>query len=75
MSLEELKAVLRFRGISYRTIAEEIGINISTFSDKMNNTNGREFTQSEIAGISTYLKLTPEDAFKYFFPDYLRNAI
>lgn len=75
MALEDLKALLRFKNISYRTLAEEIGVNISTFSDKMNNTNGREFTSSEIVNISKYLNLTPEETFKFFFPDYLWNAI
>lgn len=72
--LNELKALLRYRQISYEKLASEIGISVSTFSDKINNKNGREFVSSEIVQIGRALLLSRDEIMVYFFPDYLRNA-
>lgn len=69
MALEELKAVLRYRKISYRELAEELGLTKSTISNKINNKLGGEFTSSEILKIAQYLDLTSDEAIRYFFPD------
>lgn len=72
--MRDFKAYLRFKGIPYRELSEVITTTISTFSAKINNTDGRQFEQFEIYKLSKYLNLSSDDIMKYFFPDDLRNV-
>lgn len=72
--LEELKAHLRYLNISYRELASELDVSVSTFSDKINNKNRREFLSGEIVKIGVFLNLNKPEMMTYFFPDYLRNV-
>jgi hypothetical protein len=72
--LEDLKAYLRFKNITYKLLSSVVGCNIASISDKINNRNGRQFEQYEIFKLLEYLQLTNDEIRKYFFPDYLRNV-
>ena len=74
MELAELKAIMRYKDISQRELAEVLGVTKSTFNEKINGVGGREFLTSEINAIGTHLDLTPDEVIQYFFPDILRNA-
>lgn len=72
MSLEKLKAYLRFKNKSYREISEKLrekGFTMTkeTFSNKVNNTNGQEFSHSEIIGIKEVLCISNDEVIEYFF--------
>ena len=65
--LENLKALLRFKKISYKELSEAIGVSIGTFSEKINNRRGRSFTISEVKKICEYVEINQEEIPKYFF--------
>lgn len=71
MALEELKAILRYKKVSYRELAAVLGVQVSTFSNKINGRKGSEFTSSEILAIAQYLDFTPDELVQYFFSDIL----
>ncbi len=71
MPLEELKALLRFRKITYRQLASHLNIGVSTLCLKINRKNRLEFTSSEIVNIARYLDFEPNDVVRYFFPELL----
>ena len=72
--LDQLKAIMRFKNVSQKELAEVLGIGKSTFCDKVNGTRGKEFTTSEIKAIGTHLELAPDEVIQYFFPEFLRFA-
>lgn len=49
-----------------RTVAEFLGISLTSFYNKRNET-GTEFTKSEISKMATKWKLSPERLNKIFF--------
>lgn len=49
------------------TLSDALGISRSTFSAKINETGGAEFTQKEIMLIKERYELTPEDVTDIFF--------
>ncbi len=65
--LNNLKALLRFKNISYGELSEVIGISKGTISEKINNRKNRSFTTLEIIDICKYLDIKREDLYKYFF--------
>ncbi len=67
VELTELKAILRFKNISYRELSREIDMSIGTLSDKLNNRNGRTFSITEIKKICDYVGIMPNEIPKYFF--------
>ncbi|WP_028308772.1 helix-turn-helix domain-containing protein [Desulfitibacter alkalitolerans] len=73
MVLEELKALLRYRKITYGELSNELLVTTGTFCNKINNKKGNGFTQNEIVEISKYLDLSPDELLACFFPDYLRH--
>lgn len=67
MNKQELKAVMVRFGDNGGDLAEHLGINRSTFSSKLNESNGAEFTQSEIAKIKERYNLTASEVDAIFF--------
>jgi transcriptional regulator with XRE-family HTH domain len=67
LELHNLKALLRYKNISYGELSEYVGISKGAFSDKMNNSGGRSFNTPEIIAISEYLGLDKKDIPRYFF--------
>lgn len=58
---------MKLHGDTGTSLAECIGISRSTFSAKINETKGAEFTQSEIAIIKQRYSLNPDDVDAIFF--------
>ena len=69
MPLYGLKALLRYRGIPYRELAEILDITITTFSNKINEKNGSQFNRGEIAKMAAYLNMTQEERDRFFFAE------
>lgn len=67
MKKNELESVMKLHGDTGADLAAYLGIARSTFSAKINETNGAEFTQKEIMMIKERYNLTPEQLDKIFF--------
>lgn len=67
MRKNELEAMMKLNGDTGNTLSEYLGIARSTFSAKLNETNGAEFTQGEILAIKTKYSLTAEQVDRIFF--------
>ena len=67
MKKNELEAVMKLYGDTGADLAAYLGIARSTFSAKINETNGAEFTQGEIMRIKERYNLTPEKLSTIFF--------
>lgn len=67
MNKRKLEAKMKMYGDIGRTLASYIGIARTTLSAKMNETNGAEFTQGEIAKIKERYNLTAEEVDDIFF--------
>lgn len=62
-----LESVMKLNGDTGTSLASYLGIARSTFSAKINETNGAEFTQGEISKIKQKYSLRGEDIEKIFF--------
>lgn len=58
---------MKLHGDTGNTLAEAIGMARSTFSAKLNETNGAEFTQGEIKAIKVRYNLTATQVDSIFF--------
>jgi len=67
MDILKLKSIMVLNGDTGEILAKAIGISPQTFSAKLNEKNGSEFTQSEINTIRERYKLSPEDVEMIFF--------
>lgn len=67
MNKKLLKSKMDLFGDTGDSLASYLGINRSTFSAKLNETAGREFTQGEISMIKERYQLTPDDINAIFF--------
>ena len=67
MDKSRLESVMRLFGDTGGSLAEYLGIARSTFSAKINETNGAEFTQSEIRMIKEKYNLDANDVVLIFF--------
>ncbi len=67
MRKNELEAMMKLNGDTGNTLSEYLGMARSTFSAKLNETNGAEFTQGEILAIKTKYSLTAEQVDRIFF--------
>ena len=63
----ELEAVMKRHGETGGSLAEYLGIARSTFSAKINETNGAEFTQGEISKIKAKFSLSAAEIDMIFF--------
>lgn len=62
-----LESIMRLHGDTGTSLAKFLNIARTTFSAKINETNGAEFTQSEIAVIIEKYSLNPNDVIAIFF--------
>ncbi len=67
MNKLKLESIMKLNGDTGTSLAEYLGIARSTFSAKINETNGAEFTQSEISMIKERYSLSAEDVVAIFF--------
>lgn len=67
MNKNELEAMMKRHGDTGYTLALYLGIARGTFSMKINETRGAEFTQSEIAKIKQRYSLTADEVDTIFF--------
>lgn len=62
-----LESIMKLHGDTGTSLASYLGIARSTFSAKINETNGSEFTQGEISKIKEKYSLSAEDIESIFF--------
>lgn len=67
MNKNELEAMMKRNGDTGGTLASYLGIARSTFSAKINEKDGAEFTQGEIYKIKAKYSLTPDEVDAIFF--------
>lgn len=66
-----LKGRIREEKTSYEEIAKKVGMDKSTFSNKINGYSA--FTTDEVHAIVDLLNIRQDNIVRYFFPDMLRN--
>lgn len=69
MNKAKLGSLMKLNGDTGATLSAYLGIARTTFSAKINETNGAEFTQSEIGRIKKKYNLSAEDVDLIFFDD------
>ena len=67
MNKNKLEAVMRLHGDTGTSLSDFLGIARSTFSAKINETKGAEFTQGEITKIKDKYNLKPDEIIEIFF--------
>lgn len=67
MNKLKLESVMKLNGDTGTSLALFLGIARSTFSAKLNETNGAEFSQKEIAAIKGKYNLTADEIVAIFF--------
>lgn len=67
MNKLKLEIVMKVYGDTGTSLAKHLGIARSTFSAKINERNGAEFTKSEMGKIKKKYSLTAEEMDKIFF--------
>lgn len=60
-----LKRKMKEEGITYKEMADKIGMGVNTLSDKLNGKSS--FNIEEVKKIIDVLEIEPEDIPKYFF--------
>lgn len=73
MNKLKLESVMKLNGDTGTSLALFLGIARSTFSAKLNETNGAEFSQKEIAAIKGKYKLTADEIVAIFFDQEVSN--
>lgn len=69
LNKNELEAEMKRHGDTGGTLSKYLGIARSTFSAKINETNGAEFTQGEIASIKQRYSLSADSVVAIFFAE------
>lgn len=67
MNKNKLESVMKLHGDTGTSLSTYLGIARSTFSAKLNETNGAEFTQGEISSIKEKYNLVAEEVVEIFF--------
>lgn len=62
-----LESIMKLNGDTGISLSAYLGISRTTFSAKINETNGAEFTQSEMQAIKQKYSLSAEDMDHIFF--------
>lgn len=62
-----LKGKIREKSLTQKDVADKIGISLSRFNAKLNNSGGAEFSLGEVRAIKSLLKLNPEQVDLIFF--------
>ena len=69
MNKNKLESVMKLHKDNGQTLADYLGIARPTFSNKLNETRGAEFTQGEIKMIKDRYKLSAEEVDGIFFDE------
>ncbi len=69
MNKNALESIMKLYGDTGGALAKYIGVARSTFSAKINEKNGAEFTQGEIMAIKNRYNLSAEQIETIFFND------
>lgn len=69
MNKKMLESIMKLHGDTGQDVADCLGIARSTFSAKLNETRGAEFTQKEIAMIKDRYELEAEQLKDIFFAE------
>jgi len=69
MNTARMRSIMVLHGDTNAALASVIGISPQTFSVKINERNGSEFTQSEISKIRERYNLSPEEIDDIFFKE------
>lgn len=67
MNKLKLESIMKLHGDTGTSLARYLGMARSTFSAKLNETNGAEFTQGEISKIKEKYSLNAEEVELVFF--------
>lgn len=67
MNKQKLESVMKLHNDNGQTLAQYLGIARPTFSNKLNETRGAEFTQGEIRLIKERYNLSAEEVDMIFF--------
>ena len=67
MQANMLKGKLNENGMTQANAAERIGISLSRFNAKLNETRGAEFSLGEVLALKNVLNLSPEQIDQIFF--------
>lgn len=67
MKADLLKGEIKARAMTQADFAAQIGVSLSRFNAKLNNTNGAEFTLGEVRAIKAVLGLNADDVDSIFF--------
>ena len=67
MNKKKLESLMKLFDDTGQTLAEYLGITRPTFSNKLNETRGAEFTQGEIRMLKERYNLTAQDVDEIFF--------
>lgn len=67
MNTLALKARLTESGMTQRDVADKIGLSLSRFNAKLNNTDDAEFSLGEVRAMMGVLKISAEQAAAIFF--------
>lgn len=62
-----LKGEIRARELTQEEVAKRIGVSLSRFNAKLNNSGGAEFSLGEVRAIKTFLGLTADQVDIIFF--------
>ena len=60
MNADMLKGKIREFGMTQRDVAEQMGLSLSSFNAKLNETAGAEFSLGEAQALKKILQLSPE---------------
>lgn len=71
MNKLKLESIMRLHGDTGTSLARALNMARTTFSAKINETNGAEFTQGEIAAIIKKYSLCANDVLSIFFDNKL----
>ena len=62
-----LKGKIREKGLTQGDVAEKIGLSLSRFNAKLNNTNGAQFSLCEVKAMKALLELNSDQVDQIFF--------
>ena len=67
MNVALLKGEIRAKSLTQKDVAAGIGVSLSRFNAKLNNSGGAEFSLGEIRAIKQLLQLSSESVDRIFF--------
>lgn len=67
MKCDLLKGAIRAKAMTQGDVARGIGVSLSRFNAKLNETDGAEFSVGEVRSIKDFLNLSVEQVDEIFF--------